>query len=351
MMPAPDGGSAIAERFAALRTERPGLRVRDAAASLGVPEAALVASAEGAVRLKPDWGALLAAMTRAGDVMALTRNETVVHERHGTYGAAEIHGKVGLIVGEDIDLRLFFAHWAHAWFVPAGRPGSPRGSVQVFDTSGTATHKIFATEATDAEGFAAIARDLADDDQSAPDFTTIRRPKAPRPDAEVDAAGLREAWAALGDTHDFIRLLRRFDVTRHQAMRLAGEDFAARIGSAAPVRALEAAAASSLPVMVFVNNPGTIQIHTGPVHRVEMRGPWFNVLDPRFNLHLRTDAIASAWLVRKPTVDGTVTAIEAFDRDDELVLMLFGKRKPGQAEDEAWRALAATIALAEPQPC
>ncbi|WP_204251113.1 hemin-degrading factor [Elioraea rosea] len=351
MMPALDGGAAIAERFAALRAERPGLRVRDAAARLGVPEAALVASTEGAVRLRHDWAGLLAAISRTGDVMALTRNETVVHERHGTYGTAEVHGKVGLIVGDEIDLRLFLAYWAHAWFVPAGRPGSPRGSVQVFDAAGIATHKIFATEATDAEVFAAIAHELADDDQAVPAFIAAQQPRAPRADAAVDGAGLREAWATLPDTHDFIRLLRRFDVTRHQAMRLAGEDFAAPIGTRAPVRALETAAGSSLPVMVFVNNPGTIQIHSGPVRRVEMRGPWFNVLDPRFNLHLRTDGLASAWLVRKPTVDGIVTSIEAFDRDDQLVLMLFGKRKPGQAEDEAWRALATAVTLAEPTPC
>jgi putative hemin transport protein len=341
----------LPQRFAALKAERPQLRVRDAAATLGVPEAAIVAALPGSVRLRPDWAALLAAVTASGDVMALTRNEAVVHERHGIYGAAEIHGKVGVVLGEEIDLRLFLAHWAHAWFVPAGAPGSPRGSVQVFDAAGVAMHKVFVTERTNAQAFAAIAAHQAHDDQDCPAFATPAVPPPPADDAAVDGTGLREAWAALTDTHDFVRLLRRFGVARAQAMRLAGEDFATRISPIAPVRALEAAAATALPVMVFVNSPGTIQIHTGPVRRIETMGPWFNVLDPRFNLHLNTGKVASAWLVRKPTSDGIVTAIEAFDAADQLVLMLFGKRKPGEREDEAWRALAATIAAAVESPC
>jgi hypothetical protein len=42
-------------------------------------------------------------------------------------------------------------------------------------------------------------------------------------------------------------------------------------------------------------------------------GPWLNVLDPGFNLHLREDLIASAWIVRKPTADGVVSSLELFD--------------------------------------
>lgn len=55
-----------------------------------------------------------------------------------------------------------------------------------------------------------------------------------------------------------------------------------------------------VPIMVFVGNPGLIQIHTGPVRRIERMGPWLNVLDPDFNLHIREDRIGETWLVRKP---------------------------------------------------
>jgi putative hemin transport protein len=94
---------------------------------------------------------------------------------------------------------------------------------------------------------------------------------------------------------------------------------------------------------VFVGNPGCIQIHSGPVHNLKRMGPWFNVLDPDFNLHLREDKIVSAWVVYKPTRDGTVTSLELYDADDFCFAQLFGARKPGKPELEGWRAIAAAL--------
>jgi putative hemin transport protein len=82
-----------------------------------------------------------------------------------------------------------------------------------------------------------------------------------------------------------------------------------------------------------------IQIHTGPVRRVEVIGPWLNVLDPGFNLHLREDEIATAWVVKKPTRDGHVTSLELFDTAGGTMAMFFGSRKPGVPELAGWRAL------------
>ncbi len=329
----------LAARWAALREAEPRLRVRDAARRLDATEAGLVQGIPRTRRLAPDWPALLAALRDAGEVMALTRNAHCVHERHGRYEEVSVHGAMGLVLGPDIDLRLFLAQWAAAWFVPAGAPGSPRGSVQVFDAAGEAMHKVFATPATAPGALERLAEALA---APAAPFHAAPRPTrpAPREDAALDAAALREAWRGLRDTHDFFPMLRRFGAGRQQAFRLAGDALACPLDHAAVPRALTQAADAALPVMVFVGNPGCIQIHTGPVRRIVPMEGWFNVLDPRFNLHLSTGGIADTWLVRKPTADGTVTSIEAFDAEGELVLMLFGARKPGQAEDPAWRALA-----------
>ena len=54
-------------------------------------------------------------------------------------------------------------------------------------------------------------------------------------------------------------------------------------------------------------------------------------------------AIAEAWVVRKPTTDGTVTALELFDAEGEVIAQLFGKRKPGIPELEDWREIAAAL--------
>jgi putative hemin transport protein len=50
----------------------------------------------------------------------------------------------------------------------------------------------------------------------------------------------------------------------------------------------------------------------------------------------------SGWS-KKPTVDGVVTSLEAFDRDGELMAMFFGVRKPGQPEKQVWRGTVAKL--------
>ena len=106
---------------------------------------------------------------------------------------------------------------------------------------------------------------------------------------------------------------------------------------------LHLAAAQATPIMVFVGNRGMIQIHGGPVANIKQTGPWLNVLDSDFNLHLREDHIASAWIVRKPTADGIVTSLELFDDMHENIVMFFGRRKPGQPELPAWRELISQL--------
>jgi putative hemin transport protein len=111
---------------------------------------------------------------------------------------------------------------------------------------------------------------------------------------------------------------------------------------------LQDVARIGLPIMCFVGNPGMIQIHTGPVRRVEVMGDWLNVLDPGFNLHLREDRIAAAWVVRKPTSDGPVTSVELFDADGDTMAMFFGERKPGKRELPGWRAMVDALPRFEP---
>ena len=64
---------------------------------------------------------------------------------------------------------------------------------------------------------------------------------------------------------------------------------------------------------------------------------------------MREARLADVWVVEKPTVDGEVTSLEAFDADGELMAMFFGARKPGQVEQPAWRDLLAHLqALKQP---
>lgn len=328
-----------------LRTE-PKLRIRNAAQRLGVSEAELLAIrlGDGVVRLKPEPRRILAEVPKLGRVMALTRNGSVVHERKGVYLAPSLGpGPVGLFVGDDIDLRIFWGPWVFAFAVTEPGKDAPRLSLQFFASDGEAVHKIYLTEASDAGAYADLVETFRDADAPA-ELTVTPWPAEPaeRPDAEADVEAFRAGWTGLKDTHDFYGLVRKHGLSRTQALRLApAGGYAVRVADTAFRAVMTAAAERKIPIMVFVGNKGMIQIHTGPVERLMDVPEWFNVIDPDFNLHVKEADIAQSWIVRKPTVDGMVTALECFDRDGVQIVQVFGKRKPGLPEREEWRALVA----------
>lgn len=340
--------SNLKEIWKNFRAENPKVRIRDAAAQIGVSEMELLdtEAGENVIRLNDKFSEMLHDLHTFGFVMALTRNEEIVHERKGVYENAEtaLPHKMALFVNPDIDLRIFLGSWQFGFAVTSeGARGTMR-SLQFFDCAGTAIHKIFLTDKSNLEAYQKFVEKYRSDDQTAPLETTAKPVKAAdKPDAEIDAEGFRAAWAALKDTHDFFPLMKKFGVGREQALRLADEKQARAVSPDSFKLVLEKARDRKLPIMVFVGNDGIIQIHTGEVENVlEARG-WFNVMDEKFNLHINQDEINSAWVVKKPTDDGTVTSLEIFNKRGENVALFFGKRKPGIPEMNEWRELIAEL--------
>ncbi len=334
--------TSLKEQYQRFSAENPKVRIRDAAKQLGLSEAELVATGDRNIALQPPFEDLLKEIKTLGPVMALTRNDHAVHERKGTFTKVSFNGHIGLVVNPDIDLRLFMTAWHFGFAVHEG----DRRSLQFFDKDGEAVHKIYVTEETDATAYdALVAKYRADVQGEALRTEPVNKALAEKPDDEIDAASFQQAWRDLKDTHHFFRLLRDFGVTRRQAMRLAPAGHAMRIAVASLKRILEGVSERNLEIMVFIGNRGCIQIHTGPVKKLLQTGPWFNVLDPAFNMHLREDGIESVWLVKKPTEDGIVTSLEAFDQEGQVIVQFFGKRKPRIPEREDWRQVVADYAV------
>ncbi|NTX05053.1 MULTISPECIES: hemin-degrading factor [unclassified Myxococcus] len=343
--------TALRQRWQSLREEQPRTRIRDAAEQLGVSEAQLLATGVGedVVRLDLRLDTLLPRLESLGKVMTLTRNESAVHEKRGLYRNVEVNGAVALVLDENIDLRLFLTRWRFGFAFREVRPEGTRRSLHFFDGTGMAVHKVYLEDESGVSAFERLVEDYTHAEQSrGVPVEAATAAEAPRPDGDIDVEGLVSGWRALQDTHDFFPLLRRFKVARTQALRLVGNELTTPVATSSLTWVLEKVAASGLPIMVFVGNPGAIQIHTGPVHTVRAMGPWMNVLDPSFNLHLRTDHVHTAWIVRKPTRDGVVTSLELFDAAGENIALLFGKRKPGIPEQPEWRALMEELIAALP---
>jgi putative hemin transport protein len=327
------------------RIENPKMRERDLAAQLGISEAELVAArcGERVIRLEPRVGDLLNGLTAVGEVMALTRNESVVHEKIGVYDKINVGTQHAIVLNRDIDLRIFPTLWKHGFAVEKGEGDDLRRSLQFFDAAGDAVHKVHLRPASNLDAYEKLVASLRSEDQSRTVELGVVDPEEHDDSAPVDLDEFRRRWQAMKDVHQFFGMLRKFKLSRRRALELIGEDFAWALDREAVAALINLAANEGLPIMAFVGNRACVQIHTGPIANIKPMGPWLNVMDETFHMHLRLDHIAEAWAVRKPTRDGYVTSVEAFDADRNLIIQFFGERKEGVEERKDWRSLAESL--------
>ncbi|MEL7250188.1 MAG: ChuX/HutX family heme-like substrate-binding protein [Bacteroidota bacterium] len=341
-----DKVQSLRQQAIAIKTQEPRLRNRNLAAKMGISEAELLtlSLSNRTILLRPAFKELLVDLKELGYVMALTRNEACVHERKGVYDNItfyEGHANMGVAVNPDIDLRFFMSEWVYGLAVTMdrGKMGTLY-SFQFFNAQGEAVHKVFSTPKSNIKAYHQLVEKYRAEEQEAlldlPRVTPS--PVEELTDDKIDVTGFQQAWLDLQDTHDFFGMLRKYEVSRPQALRLAPAGHAEEVPVDSIKTVLEECAQQKVPIMCFVHSKGCIQIHSGEVRNLKEMDAWYNVLDPRFNLHLNMDQVEKCWIVRKPTADGIVTSLELFDQHGKLIVYFFGARKPGKPELEGWRA-------------
>lgn len=336
----PPRSASLRARWADVRRQRPGLRARDAALALGVSEAALLASAcgDGVTRLAGPWGELVAELPALGLVVATTRNALAVHEKRGGYARVDIRGTTGLVLNDAINLRLFLPYWRSGFAVREGR----RRSFEFFDPSGRAIHKAVLEPEGRANVYDTLVARHTSPDQS-PEEPAARVPAEPGPAGSPAANVFRDCWALAHEPEDADALVDAARLARLAAFRLLAPTWAYPVARRSLPRLLAWVAADRTPITVGVGNPGAVQRHTGPLHRVYASGRWLNVRDPSFHLRVRSERVTAAWVVKRPSRDGLVTALEFFDAAGDTVLSASAARWPGQMEPERWRELIARL--------
>lgn len=325
-------------------------RAINAAAQMGICEAQFVALSEGETVTRLDtknMESLFQSLESLGELMALTRNEQVVMEHHGTYSHPKfVHGNI-IINQPEIDLRLRVSQWSFAFAVNE----KGRHSLQFFNAYGVAVHKIYATKQTDMSAYQALVSHFAlPTDRTpliiaTPPEETVENEKSPT----IDTQALRQAWRQIDNAHQVNTTLEQFGLTRTQAYPYLGED-AQALQNDALKNFLIQASKTHLPLLIFVPNGQATQIHNGTFQKLLETGPWFNVLDPRFNLHAQLSGLHQGWLIKKYlTTDANseqteiTWSLEFFNAKGESVMMIY--LHPDARQDETLLSLWQTLAL------
>ncbi|MDX8129394.1 ChuX/HutX family heme-like substrate-binding protein [Methylomonas sp. OY6] len=305
-----------------LLADHPHMRIRDAAATLGVSEAELLATDCGnrVTRLREHWPALLSAVGKLGPVMALTRNAFAVHESTGLYEDIRPCGDAILIAGHHIAFCLLVGIWHSGFAVTEESHRGPRHSLQFFDTGGEAVHKIYLTEHADAGLYRRLVDIFRADDQSPNPVLPAHGPNSPLGDLK-QCAKLPESW-------------RRLLLADTSEAAVTG-----RIGMPALRALMQQLAELMLPIQVLVGNPGAMQLHDGPIQNLKITGPWFNILDQRFNLHLNEMAVAGADIVQLRYRQHALTGLLVRGQNQQSILTIAGQFDEAAGESALWRDL------------
>lgn len=337
-------------RYELLCQQQPSLRTRDAARALNVPEAELIAACvnDNSFHLDNRPEALLTALETVGEVLVVTRNETAILEKKGYFKGLTFNTQNGLNTAQSnnsgIDLRLLLNSWRYGFLVIEERHIGRNKSLQFFDRKGQAVQKIYMTQNSNEPAFAKIISQFISSQQ--PTYLDLVPEKASEqlmPERDIKWHKVRKNWQEMQSSHDFFQLLIGTNVTRQQAYDNVGRDLAYEILPNALQHLCELAIREQQSLAFAVGNNGAMQFHNGTIQKTNEYGRWFNILNEDFNLHINTNRLTQAWVIRKPHKAGPITSVEFFDDNDHLALQISIERKEGTPEPTQWRELVSQL--------
>lgn len=332
------GNLSLAERYLLYQAENPGNALWKAGEALGVSELDLVllSLGKGVSLLQPDMENILRSIESIGYVRAVTYNTYCKTERCGVYRNFLKDGYTVLFLDLDIDLRIFINKLKYA--VAVEEEGGK--SIQFFDDSGWAIHKVYLTSSSNNEAYYAVLKRFLDCQQPIETLHLLprKRVEVEGRDADVDISAFHKAWESMQDTHEFYGILKDFKMSRMQSLRLAPSHRAMQISMESFRRTMIHCSISEVPVMMFTANEGCIQVNSGKLSRIDKDASCLKISDALGGVvNLKEDAVHSVWHVIKPTKDGNVNSLELYDTEGQLIVQFFGCRKPGVLELNGWR--------------
>lgn len=346
--------SELWQTYQAKKSEFGMLFPTEGAKLLGVSEFELLLSSPHSRYLGVNCRELLGELHTLGTVESIVRNEFCVHEKTGNYTNLKLGDIMGLSLDDgmgSLDLRIFLNHWKHALAVinPDGK--NPSYSIQFYDGLGQAINKVF----------------LLTIEQSLPAFETLCEKYSKNAPNQIELKSIlpqndwiyqplptdklqefHQDWQAMTDIHQFHTILTKYELDRPSSFVQAPQHCAKKLNPKLLTVLFDKLAESSIPVMIFVGNTGIVQIHCAPLYNIKSMNGWLNILDDKktnFSMHLKDDAIAHLWLIKRPNgKDGDTLAIEGFDKKGNSILTLFGERTEGKAQDTNWQAFIQELA-------
>jgi putative hemin transport protein len=311
----------IRKSFASLRVEK-NQRHRDIASLLNVTEVELIDSHVGvtklesiksfpnlarAIRLKPSWSSIIHDVQGFGEVMSLTRNAHAAHENLAFYKHASSSDGVGMVLSEELTMRLIYEKWEHGYLFEECKSTVLQRSIQFFDEFGTSVHKIFLMPHSHHWFFDELAKRWADSNQE-PGIIVQEK-------LEHDQQITKGALASIIEE------------------RYANQQESINLDVVQSL--LRSSAELKLSLIITVQNDGANQSHDGVLDEIRDHNDWLHLMNQQFNCHLQ--------LAQMPIIcinhQESPFLIEMLDEEGVLLASIALSTKATPADRQAWEDL------------
>ncbi|MGP3591880.1 ChuX/HutX family heme-like substrate-binding protein [Vagococcus sp. WN89Y] len=324
----------------------------DVAASYGMSEGELTnirLAHDATILAIPDVKFFVTDLELLGHVKCMTTNKNAISIQEGVfrnqhlygYNKVNISAEAGLVLNpRKLDLRIFFKHWNHIYYIKQYKDKKIQRSFQIFDFYGQAIHKIFITENSSESGLSVLLKRYASTQQIPPTFN-IRYPHY-RSIINIDYEfndHIDAEWRAMTCPEDIVALTEKYHMSRQEIFRCVKADLAWPVGKKALQEVLTAARERYEELTVSVPNHGCAQIYTGLLDKIGCANGWLQVHNPANKLLIQESKISECWVLHTPTAYGHETALEVFSGANELIVKIGGQRDEGQKERESWREI------------
>lgn len=319
-----------------------GMRQYEIAQALGISEGEWVDACVGyeSQRLVSNPKRFISMLPFLGEVKVLTQTESAVHEKIGSFDHIEFshENNSATVNNHRVDLQISLQQWHRIYAIRVKKGRYIHHSLQVFNIQGTAIHKIFMMPQTHNKRWHSFVESrLSPDDTPfrARALSVLKR----KTQESISLQGFRDSWDNLLHPQNVPDLLKRYNLNHADALQYAGGDRAVRTDHHDLKTILDQVSAQQISLLIQVANCGCKQTHNGPIQNIVAHQNWLTIFDDDFNLHLNTNHIAEAWIVKKPSANGLVSSLELFDAAENLIVTLSDEKISDMQEREPWQNL------------
>ncbi|MDK9683248.1 ChuX/HutX family heme-like substrate-binding protein [Pseudoalteromonas shioyasakiensis] len=340
----------IKNQILIVKESSPTIPVDTISIDLKVPEGNVVNAclATESIRLDlTDIEKLLRAVKRLGVVTAMVKNEQVTSVIEGLYEKLYVseqnNHKIGLAINPGgLDLRLFLYKWAYGFIYQSEH----EHFIGFYDKYGQPTQTIHLKDKLQSQVLSDfIARFSHVDQTNMVSFEPIPINSETGLAEQVDLQQLEQDWYTLQDVHHFTSLIEKHNIDRKKAYQLISHQWAEQLTLCSIPSIFSSLQTSKLQVMAFVGNEAAVQIATGVINGHTLQGEHCFLTGKNFKLAINLSTIDSLFVVKKPSDKGAivVSSIEFFNKQNQTVLTLFGRRLESASLDPDWIAFIDSI--------